>query len=102
LAFDKILQEFLNSADKVLGGAPARIILVVGGPGSGKGVLCKRLAIECGIVYLSSIQLLRDEVNNDTPLGRECAEIMNRGELVSSAVMTALVRRRMRAFPGRR
>jgi len=96
------LKEFLNGADKVLGDAPARIILVVGGPGSGKGILCRRLAVECGIVHLSSGDLLRDEVNNDTPLGRECAEIMKRGELVSSAVITALVRRRMRAFPGRR
>jgi len=38
------LQEFLLSADKVLGGNPSNIVLVVGGPGSGKGVLCNRLA----------------------------------------------------------
>lgn len=96
------LEEFLEAADSVLGGAPARIVLVVGGPGSGKGLLCSRLAEECGIVHLSSGDLLRDEVNENTPLGRECADIMARGELVSSATITALVRRRMRRFPGRR
>lgn len=96
------LEEFLEAADSVLGGAPARIVLVVGGPGSGKGLLCTRLAEECGIVHLSSGDLLRDEVNENTPLGRECADIMKRGELVSSAVITALLRRRMRRFPGRR
>lgn len=96
------LQDFLKSADKVLGGAPARIVLVVGGPGSGKGILCDRLAAECGIVHLSSGNLLRDEVKLGTPLGLEVADIMARGELVSSAVITTLVRRRMRKFPGRR
>jgi len=96
------IQEFFNGADKVLSGAPARIVLVVGGPGSGKGILCTQLAEKCGIVHLSSGDLLHDEVELDTPLGRECAEIMKRGALVSSAVITALVRRRMRAFPRRR
>jgi len=76
--------------------------LVVGGPGSGKGILCTRLAKICRIVHLSCGDLLRDEVALDTPLGRECAEIMKHGALVSSAVITALVRRRMRAFPFRR
>ena len=37
-----------------------------------------------------------------TPLGREVADIMARGDLVSSAVVTALMRRRMRRHPGRR
>ena len=74
----------------------------MGGPGSGKGMLCDRLAAECGSVHLSSGDLLRDEVESQTPLGKECAEIMARGELVSSSVMTALVRRRMRSFPMRR
>jgi len=50
-------------------------------------------------VHLSSGELLRDEVQSQTPLGKECAEIMKRGELVSSEVMTALLRRRMRLFP---
>jgi adenylate kinase family enzyme len=75
---------------------------VVGGPGSGKGILCSRLAKECGVVHLSSGDLLRHEVSRGTPLGLACAEIMKRGELVSSAVITALVRRHMRSFPGRR
>jgi len=46
--------------------------------------------------------LLREEVARGTPLGREVADILARGELVTSAVITALIRRKMRAFPGRR
>lgn len=96
------LSEFLVASDSVLGGAPARIIIVVGGPGSGKGILCQRLTEECGVVHLSSGDLLREEVKRGTPLGKEVAKIMERGELVSSAVITALIRRHMRNFPGKR
>ncbi len=86
----------------MLGGNPSNIVLVVGGPGSGKGVLCARLAKECGCVHMSSGKLLRDEVARGTPLGRQVADSISRGELVSSSVITALIRRNMRKFPGRR
>jgi len=46
--------------------------------------------------------MLREEVEAQTPLGKEVSEIMARGDLVSSAVVTALMRRRMRQHPGRR
>ncbi len=93
---------FLRASDRILGQAPARIVLVVGGPGSGKGALCERLAKECGAVHLSCGEMLRLEVEAQTPLGKEVADIMARGDLVSSAVVTALMRRRMRRHPGRR
>ena len=93
---------FLRASDRILGQAPARIVLVVGGPGSGKGALCERLAKECGAVHLSCGEMLRLEVEAQTPLGKEVADIMARGDLVSSAVVTALMRRRMRHHPGRR
>jgi adenylate kinase family enzyme len=96
------LDEFLYCADQIMGDAPARIVLVVGGPGSGKGVLCSRLEKDCNVVHLSSGNLLRQEVSRNTVLGREVNEIMKRGELVSSAVIVALVKRRMRHHPGKR
>jgi adenylate kinase len=95
-------QEFLHSSDVILGSAPAGIILVVGGPGSGKGVLSNRLVKECGVIHLSSGDLLRDEVRRDTVLGKQVREIMERGELVSSAVIVTLIRRVMRNHPGKR
>ena len=52
-------KEFLEKSDLFLQGRPARIILVVGGPGSGKGLLSERLVKECGVVHLSSGDLLR-------------------------------------------
>ena len=44
----------------------ARIILVVGGPGSGKGLLSERLVKECDLVHISSGDLLREEVKSGT------------------------------------
>mmetsp|Transcript_26753 Transcript_26753/g.27203 ORF Transcript_26753/g.27203 Transcript_26753/m.27203 type:complete len:400 (+) Transcript_26753:117-1316(+) len=90
------LEEFLRSSDTILGSAPAGMVLLVGGPGSGKGVLSKKLVEECGVVHISSGDLLREEVSKGTLLGREVKEIMTRGDLVSSAVIVTLMRRKMR------
>lgn len=90
------LEEFLQTSDKILGGAPAGIVLLVGGPGSGKGMLSKRLIEECGVVHISSGDLLREEVERETPIGKEVKEIMIRGDLVTSAIIVTLMRRKMR------
>ena len=95
-------EEFLKYSDTFLAGRPARIILVVGGPGSGKGLLCERLAKECGVVHLSSGDLLRAEVAKGTRLGKQVDEIMKSGGLVSSAMMVTLMNKRMKDHPGKR
>lgn len=95
-------QGFITHSETFLGGRPARIILVVGGPGSGKGVLSERLVKECGVVHLSSGELLRDEVAQGTELGKQVEEIMKSGGLVSSAIMVTLMQKRMKDHPGKR
>lgn len=95
-------EEFLAHSHIFLGGRPARIILIVGGPGSGKGRLCERLVKECGVVHLSSGDLLREEVAKGTPLGKQVDAIMKSGGLVSSALMVALMQNRMKDHPGKR
>ena len=116
--------EFVYKSELFLKGRPARIILIVGGkpnikcpstciaivlkifvasgPGSGKGLLCDRLVKECGVVHLSSGDLLRQEVEAGTRLGQEVKEIMRSGGLVSSAIMVALMQKRMKDHPGKR
>jgi hypothetical protein len=96
------MDEFLENADIFIRDNPARIILVIGGPGSGKGVLSRRLEAECNVVHLSSGSLLRDEVETQTPLGKEVQDIMAQGKLVSSAIMVALMKKKMRDHPGKR
>lgn len=65
-------------------------------------MLSKRLETECGVVHLSSGELLRDEVRRGTVLGNQVRDIMAKGELVSSAVIVTLMRRVMRNHPGKR
>eukprot|EP00546_Thalassionema_frauenfeldii_P012448 CAMPEP_0178927956 /NCGR_PEP_ID=MMETSP0786-20121207/19553_1 /TAXON_ID=186022 /ORGANISM="Thalassionema frauenfeldii, Strain CCMP 1798" /LENGTH=396 /DNA_ID=CAMNT_0020603601 /DNA_START=125 /DNA_END=1315 /DNA_ORIENTATION=- len=95
-------KDFLANSDTFLAGRPAGIILLVGGPGSGKGVLSERLAKECGLVHLSSGDLLRNEVRKGTDLGKKVEEIMKAGELVSSAIMVTLMQKVMKDHPGKR
>ena len=94
--------EFLENAEYFLGSNPARLILCCGGPGSGKGLLSRRLEKECHVVHVSSGDLLRKEVMLGTKLGKQVQGIMARGELVSSAIMVALMKKRMSKFPGKR
>ncbi|KAL7528564.1 hypothetical protein ACHAXR_002508, partial [Thalassiosira sp. AJA248-18] len=95
-------EEFLAESDLFLQGRPARIILVVGGPGSGKGLLSERLVKECAVVHISSGDLLREEVKANTYLGKQVEEIMKSGGLVSSAIMVALMQKKMKDHPGKR
>ena len=95
-------EEFLNHSDTFLAGRPARLILVVGGPGSGKGLLCERLVKETGVVHISSGDLLREEVAEGTPLGKQVEQIMKDGGLVSSAILVTLMQKRMQDHPGKR
>ena len=56
--------------------------LCVGGPGSGKGTQCERIVERYGFTHLSSGDLLREEVNNETELAVRIKDIMDKGRLV--------------------
>ena len=72
-------------------------LLFLGPPGAGKGTQAQKLAGERGLLHLSTGDLLRAEVAAGSALGREAEAVMARGELVSDALVLAIVRSRLEA-----
>jgi adenylate kinase len=66
-------------------------VLLIGPPGSGKGTQGQRLAQRLGLTHLAAGDLLRAEVDQQTPLGLQARDIMQRGDLVPDDVIIGLV-----------
>jgi len=75
--------------------ANARIMFVLGGPGSGKGTQCDKIVQKYGFTHLSSGDLLRDEVASGSDRGKELTAIMERGDLVSLDTVLLLLKEAM-------
>jgi adenylate kinase len=67
-------------------------VLMLAPPGGGKGTQGMRLAEELGVQHISSGDLLRAAVAEDTPLGREVAEHMAAGRLAPDVLVTQAVK----------
>jgi adenylate kinase len=72
-------------------------IILLGPPGAGKGTQAARLQAERGMIHLSTGDMLREAVAAGTPVGREAKAVMERGELVSDAIVSALIGERLDA-----
>ncbi len=73
----------------------ATYIVMLGPPGVGKGTQAKILAEKTGLVHVSSGDLFRDNIKNQTELGRVAQSYMNKGELVPDDVTIAMIRERL-------
>lgn len=70
-------------------------IVFLGPPGSGKGTQGKLLAAELGIPHISTGDLLREIASSGTDLGREVADIIGGGDLVSDALLAKVLRAKL-------
>lgn len=73
----------------------ATYIVLLGPPGVGKGTQAKILSDETGLPQVSSGDLFRENLKNETELGRLAKTYMDRGELVPDDVTIAMVRDRL-------
>ena len=67
-----------------------RILLVLGGPGSGKGTQCTKIAEEFDFFHLCAGDLLRAEVAKGTAIGKELEATMKEGKLVPAVRPTCM------------
>jgi adenylate kinase len=72
-----------------------RAVIFLGPPGAGKGTQAKELAKVYRVPHLSTGDMLREHVNQGSPLGLEAKPIMARGDLVPDSLVLKMVRERI-------
>uniref|UniRef100_A0A8C5NYK0 Adenylate kinase isoenzyme 5 n=1 Tax=Jaculus jaculus TaxID=51337 RepID=A0A8C5NYK0_JACJA len=77
-----------------------KIIFMMGGPGSGKGTQCERLAEKYGFTHLSTSELLRQELASESERSKLIRDIMEREDPVPSGVLLELLKEAMVASLG--
>ncbi len=70
-------------------------IVLLGAPGAGKGTQAAKLVEKFGFAHISTGDMLRAAVKNQTPLGLEAKKYMDAGDLVPDEVVIGLVKERL-------
>ncbi|HMO62433.1 MAG TPA: adenylate kinase [Ferruginibacter sp.] len=75
-------------------------LILFGPPGSGKGTQSEKLIGKYGLKHLSTGDLLRSEIAQQTALGMEAKKIMDKGQLVPDEVVIGMISSALDAHPG--
>ncbi len=74
-------------------------LILFGPPGSGKGTQAAKLVEKYEFLHISTGDLFRYEIGNDTPLGQKAKSYMKKGELVPDEVTIGMLRNKVEANP---
>ena len=75
-------------------------IVLLGPPGSGKGTQGEKLSDELGYIRLSTGDMLREAVRNQTELGKKAKEFMDAGALVPNDLIIGLMKEKIAQAEG--
>ena len=70
-------------------------IVMFGPPGSGKGTYASRLSVKFSIPHISTGDLVRDEVKNQTDMGKRINDFLTQGKLVPDTTICQLLQKRI-------
>ena len=71
-------------------------IVLLGAPGSGKGTVGKIIAEDLKLAHISTGDLFRENLKNETELGKEAKKYMDKGELVPDEVTIKMLKERLK------
>jgi adenylate kinase len=74
-------------------------LILFGPPGSGKGTQAEKLVKKYKLVHISTGDLFRYEMSNNTPLGQEAKAYMAKGELVPDTVTIGMLKNKVEKHP---
>ena len=74
-------------------------LILFGPPGSGKGTQAAKLVEKYNLLHISTGDLFRYEMGNDTPLGQEAKSYIQKGELVPDSVTIGMLRNKVTSTP---
>jgi adenylate kinase len=69
--------------------------ILLGPPGAGKGTQAAIIAEKCGIPHISSGNIFRENLQNNTDLGKQARVFMDKGELVPDGITIGMVENRL-------
>ena len=70
-------------------------LVLLGPPGAGKGTQAGRIVAEYGLPHVSTGDILRGAVKNQTPMGLEAKRYMDAGDLVPDSVVIGIIKDRL-------
>ena len=70
-------------------------IIMLGAPGAGKGTQAKKIAAKYQIPHISTGDIFRAAIKNETPMGIEAKKYIDKGELVPDEVTNGIVKERL-------
>ena len=71
------------------------ILILFGPPGAGKGTQADLLKDKFNLLHLSTGDILREEVSNNTDLGQQAKKFMDSGELVTDELIIGMIKNKI-------